>query len=63
VPRRDPAALAAAVIDLVRDPAGAARLGAAARRAVVPKYASSRLVEDIERLYLELAWQKGLCVV
>jgi glycosyltransferase involved in cell wall biosynthesis len=63
VPRRDPAALAAAVIDLVRDPAGAARLGAAARRAVFPKYASSRLVEDIERLYLELAWQKGLCAV
>jgi glycosyltransferase involved in cell wall biosynthesis len=63
VPRRDAAALAAAVIDLLRDPAGAARLGAAARAAVFPKYAASRLVEDIGRLYLDLARQKGLCAV
>jgi glycosyltransferase involved in cell wall biosynthesis len=61
VPRRDVAALATAVIDLLRDPAGAAKLGAAARAAVYPKYASSRLVEDIGRLYLDLARQKGLC--
>ena len=63
VPRRDAAALAAAVTDLLQDPAGAARLGAAARAAVFPKYASSRLVEDIGRLYLDLARQKGLGAV
>ena len=60
VPPRDPAAFADAVLTLLRDPARAARLGKAGRQAVFPKHASSRLVRDVERLYLELAREKGL---
>jgi len=60
VPPRDPAAFAEAVIALLRDPGRAARLGQAGRKAVFPKHASTRLVQDVERLYLELAREKGL---
>jgi glycosyltransferase involved in cell wall biosynthesis len=60
VPPRDPAALAEGVLTLLRDPARAAELGQAGRRAVFPRHASGRLVQDVERLYLELARQKGL---
>jgi glycosyltransferase involved in cell wall biosynthesis len=60
VPPRDPAALAEAVLVLLRDPERAARLGQAGRRAVFPRHASGRLVADVERLYLDLAREKGL---
>jgi glycosyltransferase involved in cell wall biosynthesis len=60
VPPRDPAAFAKAVLTVLRDPDRAAELGRAGRRAVFPRHASGRLVEDIERLYLELAREKGL---
>lgn len=59
VPSRDPAAFAEAVLTLLRDPARAAQLGLAGRKAVFPKHASTRLVQDVERLYLELAREKG----
>ena len=59
VPPRDPAAFAEAVLTLLRDPARAAQLGLAGRKAVFPKHASTRLVQDVERLYLELAREKG----
>jgi glycosyltransferase involved in cell wall biosynthesis len=56
VPPSDPGALAAAVLNLLRDRARAERLGAAGRRHVYPRYASTRLVEDVRNLYLrELA--------
>ena len=56
VPPSDPGALAAAVLDLLRDRARAERLGAAGRRHVYPRYAFTRLVEDVRDLYLrELA--------
>jgi glycosyltransferase involved in cell wall biosynthesis len=52
----DVSALADAVLVLLRDPALAARLGAAGRRHVYPRYDSSRLVNDVRSLYLrELA--------
>ena len=58
VPPSDPAPLAAAILRLLRDRALAARLGAAGRRHVYPRYDSSRLVEDVTQLYLrELAAQ------
>jgi glycosyltransferase involved in cell wall biosynthesis len=60
VERRNPAALAEAVASVLGDPAEAERLGAAGRAAVYPKYASSRLIADLRRLYLELAREKGL---
>jgi glycosyltransferase involved in cell wall biosynthesis len=60
VPPRDPRALAEAVSALLSDPAAAERMGHAARSAVYPKYSSTRLIADLERLYLELARDKGL---
>jgi glycosyltransferase involved in cell wall biosynthesis len=60
VPPRDPAALAEGVLALLRDPARAAELGQAGRRAVFPRHSSGRLVQDVARLYLELAREKGL---
>jgi glycosyltransferase involved in cell wall biosynthesis len=60
VPARDPATFAEAVLSLLRDPDRAALLGQAGRRAVFPRHASGRLVADVERLYLELAREKGL---
>lgn len=60
VPPRDPVAFADSVLAILRDPARGTQLGLAGRRAVFPKHASTRLVQDVERLYLELAREKGL---
>lgn len=57
---RDAKALARAILALLEDPSGAERMGQAARAAVYPRYSTVRLLADIERLYLELARQKGL---
>jgi glycosyltransferase involved in cell wall biosynthesis len=56
VPPSDPAAMANAILMLLRDRPLGARLGAAGRRHVYPRYDSSRLVDDVKDLYLrELA--------
>ena len=56
VPPADPSAMANAILNLVRDRDLGARLAAAGRRHVYPRYDSSRLVEDVRHLYLrELA--------
>jgi glycosyltransferase involved in cell wall biosynthesis len=60
VPPRDAAALANAVTLVLSDPVAANRMGQAAREAVYPKYSSSRLISDLEQLYLSLARAKGL---
>jgi glycosyltransferase involved in cell wall biosynthesis len=60
VPPRQPAALAAAVAEVLGDASRARAMGLAARDAVYPKYAASRLVDDVERLYLGLLQAKGL---
>jgi glycosyltransferase involved in cell wall biosynthesis len=52
----DASALAAAVLAVLHDRSLAARLGAAGRRHVYPRYDSSRLVNDVRNLYVrELA--------
>jgi glycosyltransferase involved in cell wall biosynthesis len=51
-PVSDVAALADAILTLLRDPALARRLGSAGRRHVYPRYDSSRLVDDVRSLYL-----------
>lgn len=56
VPAQASAALAEAIVRLLRDRPLAERLGAAGRRHVYPRYDSTRLVDDMRRLYLrELA--------
>lgn len=54
VPARDPAALAAAVLRLRRDPAVARRMGAAGRQRVETHFDSRRMVADYEQLYAGL---------
>jgi glycosyltransferase involved in cell wall biosynthesis len=51
VPPGDPAAMAAAIGRLLRDPAFAAQLGTAARLRVRERYSVARMVETTERLY------------
>ncbi len=56
VPPSQPVAFAEAVLRMLRDPELAARLGAAGRQHVYPRYDSVRLVDDVRQLYLrELA--------
>jgi glycosyltransferase involved in cell wall biosynthesis len=62
VPIGDAAAVARAIVDLLEEPAEAARLGAAARDAVVTRFASARLVDDVDRLYRRLLAERGLTV-
>lgn len=59
VPARDPAAMAAELVALARDPRLRARLGAAARERVAAAYDADRLVADIARMYRELAAARG----
>jgi glycosyltransferase involved in cell wall biosynthesis len=59
-PVGDAAAVGRAILDLVEDPDRAARLGAAARDAVVPRFGSSRLVGDIDALYRRLLAERGV---
>ena len=61
-PVGDAGGIGRAVLDLLEDPARAARLGAAARAAVVPRFGSSRLVGDIDALYRRLLAERGVQV-
>jgi glycosyltransferase involved in cell wall biosynthesis len=58
----DAGAVARAVLHLLEDPAEAARLGAAARAAVLPRFSSDRLVADIDALYQRLLAARGVRV-
>lgn len=51
VPASDARALGEAVVRLLRDPQRAAAMGQAGRRHVYPRYASTRLVDDMRALY------------
>lgn len=54
VPPRDAAAMAKAIVDLLRDPARAARIGAHARERVLANYTAGQYVAGIEAVYREL---------
>jgi glycosyltransferase involved in cell wall biosynthesis len=62
VPPSDTHALADGILRLLRDRALAARLAAAARRHVYPRYDSSRLVDDVKNLYLRELTARGQAV-
>jgi glycosyltransferase involved in cell wall biosynthesis len=46
--------LAAALERLAHDPELRARMGAAGRERVIPRYAVDRLIDDVDRLYRSL---------
>ena len=54
VPPADPGALAAAITQLLKDPAGAARMGAAGRARALTAHGPDRMVEDFLRLWASL---------
>ena len=51
VPPSDPGALASAIVELARDPARAAALGAAGRERALTEFAQERCTERIEAIY------------
>jgi glycosyltransferase involved in cell wall biosynthesis len=55
----DPAALARAILDVIRDPAPARDAARRARPTMLERYAVDRLVDDIDRLYRELLDIRG----
>jgi glycosyltransferase involved in cell wall biosynthesis len=54
VPQADPAALAAATIDLLRDPERASRMGERGRRVVMERHAQDRVAARVDRLYRDV---------
>jgi glycosyltransferase involved in cell wall biosynthesis len=54
VPRRDPDALASAIVSLARDRELAARLGAAAHERFYKEFTADQMIDRTEALYLEL---------
>jgi glycosyltransferase involved in cell wall biosynthesis len=57
---RDADAIAASVLRFLDNPSWARQVGLAGRASVIPKYTVGRLVGDMEKLYLDLAREKGL---
>jgi glycosyltransferase involved in cell wall biosynthesis len=62
VPSGNANAVADAILRLLREPELAARLGAAGRRHVYPRYDASRLVDDVKNLYLHELALRGRAV-
>jgi glycosyltransferase involved in cell wall biosynthesis len=58
VPPGDPAALVQAVLKLLTDREAAAGLGDMARKLVPPRFPLRRMVEQTERLYLDVLASK-----
>lgn len=59
VPPNDPSALASAVIRLLRDKEEAARFGEMARALVPPRFPLRRMIDQTERLYLDVLAAKS----
>jgi glycosyltransferase involved in cell wall biosynthesis len=59
VPPGDPEALAAAIVETLRDPEGSRARALAGRAHVLAKYDIGRLVDDVDRLYRELLAAKS----
>jgi glycosyltransferase involved in cell wall biosynthesis len=60
VPPRDPAALAAGILRLLRDAGTARRMGEIARASVAERFTVERLCRDVDELYSALLARKGL---
>lgn len=60
VPSKDPAALAAAVSELLEQPARAAEMGRLGRRIVEERFSAQAMVRQMERLYVDLATRRGV---
>jgi glycosyltransferase involved in cell wall biosynthesis len=60
VPPRDPAALAAGILRVLRDREMARRLGEAARASVAERFTVERLCGDVEGLYSEVLARQGI---
>ena len=60
VPPRDPAALADAIVSLLKDQDPARRLGQAGRKLVEERFAVSRMVAEVDRFYTTLLEKKGI---
>jgi glycosyltransferase involved in cell wall biosynthesis len=60
VPPRDPAALAAGILRVLRDRETARGLGEAAQAVVAERFTVERLCRDVEGLYTELLARKGI---
>jgi len=58
VPPSDPAALGDAMLRLAGNAAERSSMGAAGRQAVVSRFSTTRLVDDIDRLYATALAQK-----
>ena len=58
-----PEQLADALVRLAGDPELRARMGAAGRERTLPRYAVSRLIDDVDALYRELLDRKGFASV
>jgi glycosyltransferase involved in cell wall biosynthesis len=59
VPRRDPEALACAIVSLARDRELASRLGAAARERFLAEFTADQMIDRTEAIYLELLARRG----
>ena len=57
---RDPPALAAAMLRLLRDPDEASRLGKAGRERMLTRFTAAATVDEIDALYRRLAAERGL---
>jgi glycosyltransferase involved in cell wall biosynthesis len=62
VPAENPQALASAILQIRRDAPMAEEFAARARKRVADKYGASRLITDLESLYLRLLKLKGIKV-
>ncbi|MFI5366390.1 MAG: glycosyltransferase [Candidatus Binatia bacterium] len=60
VPPKDPEPLAAAIRDMLAQPARAREMGRAGRRIVEDGFSAHAMVRQMERLYLDLAAQHGV---
>ncbi len=60
VPPKQPQALAAAMLELIRDPQRAEQMGRSAQLSVKERFSLDRLLRDTENLYEELLTSKRL---